>query len=67
MPVLPLDPITLDALDGFEARQSSDIAKTDLELTCSACGEHLCDIEHGDTLSVLARTAADHECEAYDA
>ena len=49
-------------LSQFTARQSSDDVKRDLELTCDKCGEHLCDIEHGDSLAVLAQVALDHFC-----
>jgi hypothetical protein len=48
----------------FEARQSDDCVKQDLELTCAACGEHLCDIEHGDSIASWVGVAAGHvpEC-----
>ncbi|MBA9005856.1 hypothetical protein [Thermomonospora cellulosilytica] len=48
--------------DQFEARQSDDPAKRDLELTCIRCRRVVCDIEHGDSLLVLADTAATHTC-----
>lgn len=51
-----------DSLHRFEARQSDDHVKTDLELTCTECGEIVCDIEHGDTLATLAAVADEHEC-----
>lgn len=51
-----------DVLSPFEARTSTDPVKTDLELTCLNCGAVVCDVEHGDTLDVLVRTAADHRC-----
>lgn len=54
--------IILDALAGIEARLSDDVVKTSLELTCVACDEIICDVEHRDTLSVLASTALDHKC-----
>lgn len=47
-------------LADFEAVRSDDAVKTDLELTCLRCGAHVCDVENGDTLDVLARVAADH-------
>ena len=59
--IRPDDPV-LEFLEGFEARQSDDIVKNDLELTCVTCHVVICDIEHGDTLAVLTRTALDHEC-----
>lgn len=49
-------------LSTFEFRASEDPVKTDLELICTRCGEHLCDAEHGDNLSVLARVAENHAC-----
>lgn len=51
-------------LDRFVVRQSNDPVKADPELTCDACGEHLCDVEPGDTLSVLVLTAHGHDCTA---
>ena len=68
---MPYDPSLTDpqaspvlgALNFFEARQSDDAVKRDLELTCTWCGTWICDIEHGDTLRVLASTAADHACD----
>lgn len=58
-------------LEYAEARMSDDEVKTDLELICIApvqsdvddaaeCGYHVCDIEHGDRLDVLAATYLDH-------
>lgn len=44
----------------FEARQSDDDVKTDLELTCADCGRVLCDVEDGDSLGTLAAVATDH-------
>lgn len=49
-------------LHRFEARQSSDIVKTDLELTCTGCGEPICDVEPGDSLEVLVTTVLEHVC-----
>ena len=48
----------------FEARQSDDDVKRDLELTHTVCGAHVCDIEPDDVLAVLVSVAADHfrEC-----
>lgn len=39
---------------------SSDQVKTDLEITCLVCGEHLADAETGDTMQVLHGLAVDH-------
>jgi hypothetical protein len=50
------------ALYQFEPRQSGDLVKTDLELTCRGCGEVLCDIEHGDDFNGLVAMALSHEC-----
>jgi len=55
-----------DSLQRFEALASSDEVKTDLELTCTECGEVLCDIEHGDNLKVLCSVADEHECTPED-
>jgi hypothetical protein len=49
-------------LGRFEALQSLDDVKRDLELTCTVCGQVLCDVEDGDELSVLAEMAAEHTC-----
>jgi hypothetical protein len=48
--------------EGFEARASDDPVKTDLELTHAACGTVLCDIELGDSMSVLAGMMTEHTC-----
>lgn len=53
-------------LERFECLQSDDDLKRDLELTCVDCGEHICDVEVGDGLGVLARTALDHHCKPED-
>lgn len=61
MSALPIPtPVDYWELSHFEARQSSDCVKRDLELTCNDCGLHLCDIQVDDTLDVLARTATEH-------
>lgn len=39
---------------------SEDPAKVDLELLCDHCGQAICDIEAGDTLSALASSAHGH-------
>lgn len=52
-----------DYLNRFEARASDDEVKTDLELTCTECGMHICDIEAGDNLCVLAILAREHACQ----
>jgi hypothetical protein len=49
----------------FELRRSSDIVKTDLELTCIDCDAVLCDAQDEDTLAILMDVANDHTC-AYD-
>ena len=46
----------------FEVRQSDDIVKTDLELTCTECGVSVCDVEDGDQLRILISMAEDHVC-----
>jgi hypothetical protein len=51
---------SLQFLQFFEARQSDDDVKRDLELTCRTCHAHLCDIEPGDTLDVLVSVAEIH-------
>lgn len=47
-------------LNEFETRHSDDCVKRDLELIHTPCGTHICDVESGDTLEVLARTAGGH-------
>lgn len=49
-------------LERFELRQSDDYVKRDLEVTCTDCGEVICDAEDEDTLGLLARVAEDHDC-----
>lgn len=46
------------ALWNIEALQVGD--KPDLELTCTVCREHLCDVEPSDNFAVLMSTAFDH-------
>lgn len=53
-----------DTLHRFDLKQSDDPVKTDLELTCSECGEVLCDVEADDNLGVLATVADNHACAA---
>jgi len=50
----------ISELRNFTLRASSDIVKTDLELTCERCGHHICDAQHDDSLETLAGTALDH-------
>lgn len=53
--------IMTDPWAGYlEARASDDPVKLDLELTCTVCGEVLCDIEHGDVLSILISLGREH-------
>lgn len=47
-------------LTEFEARQSDDCVKRDLELIHAPCGTRICDVEPDDDLGVLVRTAGDH-------
>jgi len=49
-------------LDQFKALASGDPVKTDLELTHIPCGERLCDVEAGDTMTELVSVMADHVC-----
>lgn len=51
-----------DAADAI-LRASDDPVKTDLELRCLECDEHLCDAEDGDVLSSLFGVVKDHVCE----
>ncbi|MFF5019047.1 hypothetical protein [Streptomyces sp. NPDC001165] len=46
--------------DDYLIRISDDPAKRDLELIHTACGQRLCDIEHGDTLPPLVGMVEDH-------
>ena len=55
--------VRAETLSRVVALESDDVVKRDLELTCTACGTVLCDIEHGDSLDVLIRTAAPHVAE----
>lgn len=48
-------------LSHFELRVADDPIKTDLELVCVDCGEHVCDAQHGDTLAILAEVVSTHE------
>ena len=48
----------------YVARQADDPVKRDLELIHAPCGQHLCDIEPGDTLASWIGVAADHTCPA---
>lgn len=53
-------------LEVIVAIQSSDEVKRDLELICPVCHKVVCDVEPGDSLGVLARTALGHmedECD----
>ncbi len=54
------DTFDLDVLERFIAKQAGDDVKTDLELTCTVCETHVCDIEANDNLRVLAASAAHH-------
>lgn len=47
----------------FEARNSTDVVKRSLELTCTECDEPLCDIEAGDSFDSLAIVMAEHVCD----
>jgi hypothetical protein len=49
-------------LGQFEALDSGDPAKDDLELVHTVCGLRLCDVQDGDELAVLIGMAADHDC-----
>lgn len=51
---------THPALWNIEAMQSDDKEKRDLELTCTTCREHLCDVEPSDIFAVLMSMALDH-------
>lgn len=51
-------------LDNIVLQASTDEVKTDLEVVCQTCGDHLCDAEHGDTVRVLLNTALAHVCGA---
>ncbi len=47
-------------LSDFEFVASDDSTKTDLEMVCLVCGEHLCDVEAEDSIATLAVTARVH-------
>jgi len=46
-------------LDDYEAQVHGE--SDDPWLVHTVCGEHLCDIEHDDTLAVLVSVARDHD------
>ena len=50
----------LPNLEHFETRASDDPVKADLELFCTECSTHLCDVEATDTLQILVAVAQDH-------
>lgn len=53
---------SMSSLEHIVLVQSEDEVKRDLEVRCSLCNLHICDAEPGDTLDLLYRTAADHDC-----
>lgn len=55
-----MDEYIVVMLETIETRQSDDVVKTDLEVVCTRCDAHLCDVQHGDTLGTLAGLAYDH-------
>lgn len=50
----------LALIEDVEIRQPDDIAKMDDELHCPNCDGMICDVESGDSLGLLVRTALDH-------
>lgn len=57
---------TMGQLDWYQATQSDDVLKGDLELLCTHTGHveeehHLCDIEDGDTFATLVSIIEEHE------
>jgi hypothetical protein len=46
----------------FKALASDDSVKQDLELTCTFCGEVLCDVQNGDGMNTLTHVANGHRC-----
>ena len=50
----------LALIEDVEIRQPGDIAKMDDELHCPNCDGVICDVESGDSLGLLVRTALDH-------
>ena len=50
----------LALIEDVEIRQPGDIAKKDDELHCPNCAGVICDVEPGDSLGLLVRTALDH-------
>lgn len=51
---------TYTELGNFMVQDSDDLAKQAPELVCLLCDDIICDVEHGDTLNILAQTAMDH-------
>ncbi|MFJ4678993.1 hypothetical protein [Kitasatospora sp. NPDC088783] len=56
-------PVSAQAVrwDDYPMLCSDDTVKSDLELVHTRCGTRLCDVEHGDSLSVLAGMVTDHD------
>lgn len=52
--------IDLAPLEDVEVQAPDDAAKSDDELICSRCDSVICDLENGDSLGLLVRTALDH-------
>lgn len=66
-PTAPPAPVTVpdslrELLAQFENRSPTDIAKIDDELVHTLCGEVLCDVEDGDSLTTLVDVALHHTC-----
>ena len=55
--------LTAALLDEFKTLPGDGTAKRDLELTHVPCGEHLCDVEPGGTMTELLSVVAAHVCE----
>lgn len=51
----------LDPLEVFEVESTGFGG---MPILCGRCGAKLCDVEGGDTLAVLVRTALGHDCKA---
>jgi hypothetical protein len=55
-------PVVVDA----HISREDDPAQYDPFVVCDVCGEHLCTVEEGDSISVLASVVADHAQEKHE-
>lgn len=58
-----MNPDVMGVLNEFDIKHPEDPAKVCLELVHDRCGAVVCDVEDGDTLSLLAGVADSHHCQ----